>query len=83
MPESSKFNVILGVDDIAINFIILLFKFCLYKARESKKIPTLSIFLNLLSHYEKIEFLVAKSKNKVKNHNHKWKKIKNALSENT
>ena len=79
LPEISKVNIILGVDDITTNFIILLFKYCLYKGRDSKRPPSLPFFQNLLCHYEKIELLVAKTKNLIDKHNDKWKNVKKAL----
>lgn len=81
LPEINKVNVniILGVDDVTTNFIILLFKYCLYKGRDSKRAPSLSFFQNLLSHYEKIELVVAKTKNLIDKHNDKWTNVIKAL----
>jgi len=62
LPEVNKVNIILGIDDNVSNFIILIYKLSLYKARENGKVPSLSLFKNSLKHYEYIENKVAKAK---------------------
>ena len=81
LPNSNKKNIILGVDKITINFVILLFKYLLYKQREKEKPPSLQQFKNVLRQYEFIERKVAINKNKTLIHNKKWEKIIEALME--
>ena len=79
LPECNKLNIILGVDDTMLNYILLLYKMCLYKAREKRKIPNLIMFKNCLKHNEKIEYKLAKEKDVVPKHKNKWNKISIAL----
>merc|ERR1711872_20349 len=74
LPECNKLNIILGVDDTMLNYILLLYKMCLYKAREKGKIPNLIMFKNCLKHNEKIEYKLAKEKDVVPKHKNKWNK---------
>ena len=77
MPPCSKRNIILGVDDGLINFIILLFKLYLYKLRGKNNIyVSVSIFKNLVIRYKKIEEKVALNRNKSEIHRKKWEKLK-------
>ena len=75
LPVLNKQNIILGVDDMTINFIILLYKYSLYKQREKQKPPSLQQFKNLLKYYELIERKMTINKNKTHIHNKKWGKI--------
>ena len=36
LPELNKFDILLGVDDVLVNFVILLYKYSLYRSREKK-----------------------------------------------
>ena len=79
LPSSNKENIILGVDGTTENFIILLYKFSIYKQREKQKSPSLQQFKNLLKQYEIIEKKVAISKNKIHIHKKKWEKLQNQI----
>lgn len=75
LPESNLINILLGVDDTIVNYILLSFKLLLYKSRDKDKIPTLSLFKNILKQNKKIEYKTAKSKDIHLKHNNKWSKI--------
>ena len=79
MPESNLINLILGVDDTIVNYILLSFKIFLYKSRDKGKIPSLFLFKNYLKQNEKIEHKMAKSKDIILKHSNKWRKISPAL----
>ena len=79
LPNITKIDIILGVNDIEINMILLLYKLILYKSRGKGITPSLVSFKNTLRNFEKIENLIAKSRNKIKTHGEKWKNIVNAL----
>ena len=77
MPPCSKRNIIVGVDDVLINFIILLFKLYLYQLRGKNNIYiSVSMFKYLVLRYNKIEEKVALNRNKIEIHKKKWDKLK-------
>ena len=45
LPKSNSVDIILGVDEKMTNYIILMFKISLYKAKEKCKVPSLTICL--------------------------------------
>lgn len=78
LPSCNIENVIFGVDDQLTNFILLIYKFILYKNRNSSNTKlTLSIFKNTLKQYKRIEYKVALNKQKIESHNKKWEKLAN------
>jgi len=79
LPESNKFNILLGVEDVVVNFIILLYKYSLYNARQNKGSVSLLLFINLIKKYEYIERIVAGSRNKNTYHEKKWEKLTGIL----
>ena len=63
LPACNIENIILGVDDVLVNFIILLYKLSLYKCRDSLKVHvSLALIKNLLKHYINIEQKIALKK---------------------
>ena len=80
IPESNYQNIILGVDEPIINFIILHFKIVIYKFREKRKRPSLNYFLNILRQNRIIEYKIAKRNNVLEKHRRKWVKIEQALN---
>jgi len=79
LPESNRSNIILGIEENVSNYVILMYKLTIYKAREKGKVPSLSLFKNFLVYSEKIEYMVAMAKNKLFSHIKKWEKLKTAL----
>lgn len=78
LPVCNKANIILGIDDELANFIILLYKFTLYKQREKQKAYlSISFFKNTVRQYRTIEYKAALNKNKINCHTKKWKKLIN------
>jgi hypothetical protein len=79
LPESNTYNIILGVDDLTINFVILMFKLILFKKRENEKIPNIGIFALFLKSFEIIERKAAQTKNNMPQHLKKWQKLQKAI----
>ena len=47
------------------SFLLILFKFILYKAREKKCPPKIADFQNIVKWYQNAEYIVAKKKSKL------------------
>ena len=77
LPECNKTNIILGVDDNTLNYIILMYKLQLYKAREKRIVPNVRLFKNLLRYNQKIENKLARQN--ITNRR-KWEKLSPALN---
>ena len=80
LPILTLEKVITGIsDDSFKSYLLILWKFSLYKARERKKIPVLAEFESLIKEYEKIEYAVAKRKSKLFAHLQKYEKLREIL----
>ena len=75
LPELNKLDILLGVDDVLVNFVILLYKYSLYRSREKNNMPSLLLFTNIIQKYEQIERKIARSRNKIAYHEKKWKRL--------
>ena len=75
LPALNKFNILLGVDDILVNFVILIYKYTLYKAKKNAFLVSLNSFKNELFMYEYIERRIAKSRKNILYHQNKWNKL--------
>ncbi|RUA06763.1 MAG: hypothetical protein DSY43_01265 [Gammaproteobacteria bacterium] len=62
LPECNLNNIILGVDDLVVNYILICFKILLYKSRDKGKIPSFTLFKNILNHNKNIEYKMAQQK---------------------
>jgi len=77
LPALDKSNILLGihVDNVLANFIILIYKYSLYKHREKEIVPSIELFKNMLHNYEQIERIIAGSRNKIEIHRKKWRNL--------
>ena len=76
LPSCNNENIIFGVDDQLINFILLVYKLILFKTRNKSNIVlSISIFKNTLKLYKTIEWKVALNKQKVEIHNKKKERL--------
>ena len=69
--------ILLGihVDNVLANFIILIYKYSLYKHREKEILPSVELFKNMIHNYERIERIIAGSRNKIEIHRKKWRNL--------
>jgi len=49
LPNLNKVNILLGVDDNFINFVILIYKYSLFKTSKGTNVTSLNTFINLLT----------------------------------
>ena len=75
LPELNKLDILLGVDDVLVNFVILLYKYSLYRSREKNNMLSLLLFTNIILKYEQIERKIARSRNKIAYREKKMEKI--------
>ena len=81
LPEFNSVNILLGVDEQSTNYIVLSYKIFLYKSRACQKYPTFQSFKNFVAQNEKIEYNVALSRQMIKKHIKKWKKLISILDD--
>jgi hypothetical protein len=79
LPALDKSHILLGIDKVLVNFIILIYKYSLYKHREKKILLSIELFKNMLHSYERIERIIAGSRNKIEIHRKKWNNLSNAV----
>jgi len=82
LPELTSVLMVTGLHDnnnvILVNFILLLYKYFIYRCRNSSLL-SLKGFQTLLKHYEKLEYTIAYKNNKLSFHLTKFEKLRNAL----
>ena len=61
--------------DILVNFIIISAKYFIFKNKYTKTEPTFNNFKKYLKYHEQLERLIALSKDKIKEHEHKWSQL--------
>lgn len=81
LPELNLSNIILcSGNSSLVNFIILLYKVHLYKARSQEKRPHFKVFQNSIKLFENIEYNIAIRKFKLASHLQKFEKLKKAIA---
>jgi len=83
LPDLNISNIILGIDSekngAIINLILTVFKLIIYKSRPSGQMPSVQLFINQLSFYEKIERNIARKRDKLAYHFKKWTNLLSIL----
>ena len=72
-----------GVDNITVNYIIILMKHYIFRTKQANLIPAFNSFINHLNSKIKVEQEIALLKDQSELHNRKWIKLKTFNKNNT